>query len=78
MVADEAAEAAPALDAIGALLLVSGAPPLANLPLPPSAAEAAALPPTSSVAGARGAAQRQARPELGISSAKAFGRGVTE
>jgi len=56
MVADEAAEAAPALDAIGALLLVSGAPPLANLPLPPSAAEAAALPPTSSVAGARGAA----------------------
>ena len=55
MAADEAAEAAPALDAIGALLLVSGTPSLADLPSPPSAAEAAALPPTSSVAGARGA-----------------------
>ena len=53
MAADEAAEAAPALDAIGALLLVSGAPSLADLP---SATEAAVLPPTSSVAGARGAA----------------------
>lgn len=49
-------EAAPSLDAIGALLLVSGAPPLADLSSPPSAAEAAALPPTSTVAGARGAA----------------------
>ena len=49
-------EAAPALDAIGALLLVSGAPSLADLSSPPSAAEAAALPPTSTVAGARGAA----------------------
>lgn len=56
MAAAEAAEAAPALDAIGALLLVSGAPTLADLPSLPPAAQAAAPPPMSSVAGVSGAA----------------------